>query len=78
VEAAFAGALGRTLGGINTYGSTVEDRGTLGDGPPPGVPDIARAVRLSAVVGVGACATVVVAAAVAGHGNRWPRPSAGA
>ena len=35
VEAAFAGALGLTLGGVNTYGDTVEDRGTLGAGPRP-------------------------------------------
>ena len=63
VEAAFAGALGRTLGGLNHYGSTVENRGTLGDGPPPEVPDIARAVRLSAAVGVCACAVAVVGSA---------------
>ena len=56
VEAAFAGALGRTLGGVNVYGGTVEDRGTLGDGPAPGTTDIARAVRLSAAVGAGALA----------------------
>ncbi|HEY7813277.1 MAG TPA: cobalamin biosynthesis protein, partial [Nakamurella sp.] len=62
VEAAFAGALGRTLGGKNTYGNTVEDRGTLGDGPSPGQPDIARAVRLSAAVGGAACAVAAVAA----------------
>jgi adenosylcobinamide-phosphate synthase len=64
VEAAFAGALGRTLGGVNTYGSTVEDRGTLGEGPPPDVADIQRAVRLSAVVCGVACAVSVVAAEV--------------
>ena len=28
--AAFAGALGRTLGGVNVYRGAVEDRGTLG------------------------------------------------
>ncbi len=55
VEAAFAGALGRRLGGVNIYGSTVEDRGTLGVGPPPRIADIARATRLSARVR-GACA----------------------
>ena len=48
VEAAFAGALGRTLGGVNTYGDTSEDRGTLGDGPAPQQADIRRAARLSA------------------------------
>ena len=54
VEAAFAGALGRTLGGRLSYAGRVEDRALLGDGPAPGAADIARAVRLSAVVSVGA------------------------
>lgn len=52
VEAAFAGALSRSLGGRNDYGGTVEDRGTLGDGPAPGQGDIARTVRLARVVDV--------------------------
>ena len=56
VEAAFAGALGRTLGGVNTYGDSVEDRGTLGAGPAPDPSDIDRAIRLSAVIGAGATA----------------------
>jgi len=63
VEAAFAGALGRTLGGVNTYGDTVEDRGTLGTGPAPTPADISRAGRLSSVVG-GAAMVVAAAAAV--------------
>ena len=46
VEAAFAAALGVRLGGENRYGDIVEDRGTLGDGRPPGPGDIAAAVRL--------------------------------
>ena len=50
-EAAFAGALGRTLGGVTTYGDRVEQRGPLGTGPAPQGPDIARAVRLSRGVG---------------------------
>lgn len=54
VEAAFAGALGRTLGGRLSYGGRVEDRPLLGDGPAPDVADIARAARLSAAVTVGA------------------------
>ncbi|CAA9343110.1 MAG: Adenosylcobinamide-phosphate synthase, partial [uncultured Frankineae bacterium] len=54
VEAAFAGALGRTLGGRLSYAGRVEDRPLLGDGPAPGVADIARAARLSAAVTVGA------------------------
>jgi adenosylcobinamide-phosphate synthase len=45
-EAAFAGALGLRLGGTNTYGG-VERRGAvLGEGRPPGVDDIGRAVAL--------------------------------
>jgi adenosylcobinamide-phosphate synthase len=50
VEAAFAGALGVRLGGRNTYAGRVEQRPTLGAGPPPGVADIDRAARLSAAV----------------------------
>jgi adenosylcobinamide-phosphate synthase len=44
------------VGGVNVYGGTVEDRGTLGDGPAPRTTDITRAVRLSAAVGAGALA----------------------
>jgi adenosylcobinamide-phosphate synthase len=47
VEAAFAGALGVRLGGVNVYGGHVEDRGTLGDGRTVQVGDIARTVRLA-------------------------------
>ena len=50
VEAAFAGALGRSLGGVNQYGGQLEDRGVLGGGPPPELLDIARVVRLSGLV----------------------------
>ena len=46
VEAACAGALGLRLGGTNFYGG-VERRGpVLGDGRPPNVDDIGRAVAL--------------------------------
>jgi adenosylcobinamide-phosphate synthase len=45
-EAAFAAALGVRLGGVNRYGGTVEDRGTLGDGPPPSLGTIPQSVRL--------------------------------
>jgi adenosylcobinamide-phosphate synthase len=62
VEAAFAGALGRTLGGRLSYAGRVEDRPLLGDGPAPQVADIARAARLSAAVSV---AAAVVAALLA-------------
>jgi adenosylcobinamide-phosphate synthase len=62
VEAAFAGALGITLGGVNTYGDRVEERNPLGDGPAPEVGDIERARQLADHVGVAALA---VSAAVA-------------
>lgn len=54
VEAAFAGALGITLGGVNVYADVLEDRGTLGGGREAAPADIDRAVRLAQVVGVGA------------------------
>jgi adenosylcobinamide-phosphate synthase len=49
-EAAFAGALGVRLGGVNVYGSHAEHRPELGDGRPPEPADIRRAVRLSRAV----------------------------
>ncbi len=54
VEAAFAGALGVTLGGRNHYAGVLSERGTLGDGPPPQAADIARAIRLADMVAIGA------------------------
>jgi adenosylcobinamide-phosphate synthase len=60
-EAAFAGALGVGLGGTNVYSGRAERRGALGDGPPPGPADIARAIKLSRLVT--AAATVLAAAA---------------
>ena len=45
-EAAYAAALGLRLGGTNRYGDRVEHRAEMGEGPPPGPSDIARAVRL--------------------------------
>ena len=71
VEAAFAGALGVTLGGRNVYGDQVEHRGVLGSGPPPGVPDVARAVSLADAVGWMALA-VAVSAALAPRPRRRP------
>ena len=71
VEAAFAGALGRTLGGRLAYAGRVEDRPLLGNGPPPGVADIARAARLSAAVSAAAGVLAVgVRAAVDSRGQR--------
>jgi len=54
LEAAFAGALGVRLGGRNRYGERVEERPSLGTGPPPGPQDVVGAVRLSALVGAAA------------------------
>ncbi len=64
VEGAFAGALGRTLGGVNVYGGRIDDRGTLGDGPRPDRSDIVRACRLSAVVSGAATALAAAIAAL--------------
>jgi adenosylcobinamide-phosphate synthase len=68
VEAAFAGALGVRLGGVNRYGDDVQDRGFLGDGRPPEPRDIGRATRLANRVGLMAM-TLAVLAAIA-----WRRP----
>jgi len=69
VEAAFAGALGLTLGGVNVYDGRVQDRGTLGTGSRPTVGDIGRVARLSALV---SSAAAVIAAGIAA-GSRMPR-----
>lgn len=52
VEAAFAGALGRTLGGRLAYSGRVEERPLMGNGPAPTTADIPRAVRLSTASGL--------------------------
>lgn len=59
-EAAFAGALGVSLGGDNIYHGVTERRGTLGTGSNPVVADIVRAVRLSRAVVLAAAACAVV------------------
>lgn len=46
-EAAFAAALGVTLGGTNVYGERVEDRPLLGEGRRVNCSDIDAAIRLS-------------------------------
>ncbi|MEV0387889.1 cobalamin biosynthesis protein [Nonomuraea sp. NPDC050643] len=61
-EAAFAGALGVTLGGKNVYGGRTENRPTMGDGPKPGVKDIRRAVRLTRAVSLAAAGTAIITA----------------
>ncbi|MCV7102199.1 cobalamin biosynthesis protein, partial [Mycobacterium palustre] len=50
VEAAFAGALGVRLGGPTHYHHELQIRPTLGDGLPPTVADLRRAVALSRAV----------------------------
>jgi adenosylcobinamide-phosphate synthase len=52
VEAAFAGALGLRLGGVNRYGGVIEDRGYLGTGRPPQLADIARSTALARRIGL--------------------------
>lgn len=51
VEAAFAAALGRQLGGRNDYDGVSEDRGRLGDGPAVTTRDIPRATALQKRIG---------------------------
>lgn len=63
-EAAFAGALGVRLGGPTQYRHELEIRPALGDGPPPQIADLRRAVRLSRWV-QGAALTLAFAVAVA-------------
>jgi adenosylcobinamide-phosphate synthase len=58
VEAAFAGALGVRLGGVNVYAGRTEDRRVLGDGHPPTHADLARARALARRVGWGAVAAL--------------------
>ncbi len=64
VEAAFAGALGVTLGGRNTYGGVEEDRGELGYGASPRPADLIRANRLAFAVSAGALAVSMAVALV--------------
>jgi adenosylcobinamide-phosphate synthase len=62
VEAATAGALRVGLGGPTVYAHGVENRPTLGSGPPPTAADLRRAARLSQLV---VAAATVLAYAVA-------------
>ncbi|MEP7161282.1 MAG: cobalamin biosynthesis protein [Dermatophilaceae bacterium] len=82
VEAAFAGVLGVSLGGINSYGGRREDRGRLGEGTAPRAADIDRATRLARHVSVGslvvACALSAVRPNVAALVKRsWRRSRSG-
>lgn len=67
VEASFAGALGISLGGSNTYDGAAEDRGRLGDGPPARVADIRRTTALALRVDIAAVATLTLLSAVLGR-----------
>jgi adenosylcobinamide-phosphate synthase len=60
-EAAFAGALGVTLGGSIAYNGSVESRPRLGDGKAPTVEDVHRAARLSLAVGITAAVLCAIA-----------------
>jgi adenosylcobinamide-phosphate synthase len=60
-EASMAGALGVRLGGRNVYGTRVEERPELGNGPRPTTTDIARAVQLSRAVWLTAAAVAATA-----------------
>jgi adenosylcobinamide-phosphate synthase len=73
VEAAFAAALGVTLGGTNRYGDTMEHRGTLGDGPRPTADDIAAAVRLRRLVATITAVSLVVGSLTASASRRYLR-----
>ncbi|MHB8295587.1 MAG: CobD/CbiB family cobalamin biosynthesis protein [Acidimicrobiales bacterium] len=68
-EAAFAGALGLTLGGDDTYGSAARSRPLLGSGPPACAADVRRAIGISSDVAWLAVAMLAVAS-VAARGRR--------
>jgi adenosylcobinamide-phosphate synthase len=61
-QAAAAGALGVRLGGMNVYGTRVEERPILGIGRAPRGFDVARANRLSTAVGTSAAALLAAGA----------------
>jgi adenosylcobinamide-phosphate synthase len=76
-EAAFAAALGLRLGGVNRYGTAIEDRPLLGAGSIAEPGDIRRAVKLSEdVTSALALFLATVGLALTAHGRvrrRWPR-----
>lgn len=73
IEAAFAGALGLTLGGPLSYEGVTELRPRLGTGSAPEVRDIHRATRLSWAVGAAAAALCAAVRAARSAGVRAPR-----
>jgi adenosylcobinamide-phosphate synthase len=64
-EAAFAGALGITLGGANDYDGVVQRRPLLGQGPRPDTAVLRRAIALSAMT------SYVLAVAAAAAAWTW-------
>lgn len=60
VEAAFAGALGISLGGQTVYAHGAEDRPVLGEGPAPLSKDLRAAVRLSRRVQIASAVLAVI------------------
>lgn len=69
VEAGFAGALGVRIGGRNSYGGVVEDRGELGYGSAPTPSDLVRANRLALAVSAGSMLVSAGLAALLGRGR---------
>jgi adenosylcobinamide-phosphate synthase len=69
-EAAFAGALGLSLGGPNRYGGALEVRPAIGVGPPAEPGDIARAVRLARRVTLGLGAWCMIGTLIARRADR--------
>ena len=76
LEAAFAGALGVGLGGVNVYGGRTEVRPRIGADAcrEPGVEDLRRAVRLSRATGwASTAACTALAVAISGWRRRLRR-----
>lgn len=73
-EAAFAGALGLTLGGPVTYDGRLVHRPHLGEGPRPVPEDITRAIRLSRDVTIAAGIVVLLFAAASSDRQTTQRP----
>ena len=72
-EAAFAAALGVTLGGETRYGDRVEPRPRLGDGRAPERRDIERAIALSRDVTLALAVAVVAVGPAARRGRARAR-----
>jgi len=70
VEAAFAGALGVTLGGRNDYGSHVEERPLLGDGREVAASDVLPATALARRVDLASLAVGILTIGVLARRGR--------